>query len=186
MNPKLAIVTGNPLKFREISAALDGYFICEQKKLEGYNEIQGEPEDILRHKLLASYEQFQVPVLVDDTAVYLSALNGFPGPYIKDFWKCFDPYSMGMKFAGSRIKITCSMGIMYSPTEVTIVEGTVEGDIIEPKTKDDKGTEFDLFTQVDGTDRPMIECTVEEKNKFSHRGLAIKNLIAELENKNHG
>lgn len=180
LKPKLIIVTGNPLKFREISTALSAYFDCEQQQLENYDEIQGKPENIIRKKLEAAYEKFQQSVLVDDTSVHFEALNGFPGPYIKDFWGCYTPYEMGVRFVGSRIKIVCHVGVMMSPENIIFVEGITNGLVVEPKTKDDKGTEFDLFVQVDGTDGPMIEFTTEEKNRFSHRGLAIQNLLLKL------
>ena len=137
-------------------------------------------EEIIKHKLLAAYEQFKEPVLVDDTSVHFDALNGFPGPYMKDFWKCFNPYQMGVKFAGSRIKVVSRIAVMYNPDRILFADGVVEGDIIMPKTEDDNGTELDLFVQIDGTDKPMIEMTVEEKNRHSHRGKAIIDLLHKL------
>ncbi len=179
MKPKLAIVTGNTLKFRELSLKLGEFFDCEQKQVDGY-EIQGKPEDILRHKLAHAFEVLQEPVLVDDTSVHFSALNGFPGPYIRDFFSAFKPFEMGEKFAGSRIEVVCRLGLMRGANDVIIGEGRINGDVVKPKVQDDNGREFDLFVQIDGTDRPMIEFSAEEKNKFSHRGRALDDLLHKL------
>jgi inosine triphosphate pyrophosphatase len=180
MKPKLAIVTGNALKFRELSVALNEFFECEQKQLTNYFEIQGTPEEILKHKLEAAYQEFKEPVLADDTSVHFAALNGFPGPYIRDFLAHMKPWEMGEKFTGSRIEIACCLGLCFAPNDFILGTGIISGDVIFPKSHDDQAREFDLFVQIDGTDRPMIEFSPEEKNKYSHRGLALKDLLEKL------
>lgn len=180
MKPKLAIVTGNALKFRELSAKLGEFFDCEQKVLEGYCEIQGTPDEIIRHKLSAAYEAFQEPVLVDDTSLHFDELGGFPGPYIKDFIRAIPIYDMGVKFAGGRIKVACRLGLYDGTGEPLIATGEIAGGIVTPKNSDPGDKEFDLFIQIDGTDRPMIEMTPEEKNLYSHRGRALDALIDSL------
>ncbi len=183
MKPKLLIVTGNAMKFTELSSKLGEFFDCEQK-VWNEPEIQGDPEEIIKHKLLRAYEIFKQPVLVDDTSVHFEALNGFPGPYAKDFWKCFTPYQAGVKFAGTRIKIVNHIGLCLEGGKMILTLGVVEGNIVAPKDNDHKGREFDIFMQVDGTNKPMIEFSPEEKNKFSHRGLAMKNLLEILNKEN--
>ena len=180
MKQKLAIVTGNSLKFRELSAKLSEFFDCEQKVLEGYYEIQGTQEEIIRHKLLAAYEAFQEPVLVDDTSLHFAELGGFPGPYIKDFIRASPIYDMGMKFAGGRIKVACRLGVYDGVREPVIGVGEIEGDIVTPKQVEAGDREFDVFIQIDGTDKPMIEMSIEEKNLHSHRGRALDALIESL------
>ncbi len=180
MKSKLLIITGNKMKFEELSLTLNEYFDCEQQTLNE-PEIQGSPEEILHHKLNQAFNKFKSSVLVDDTSVHFAELNGFPGPYIRDFLKYIPTYEMGKKFKGGRINIVCRLGIMRGTDDVIIGIGSVHGDVVDPKNEDPGPREFDLFVQVDGTDRPMLEYSIEEKNKFSHRGLAMKNLIEILE-----
>src|SRR3990167_3036950 len=104
--PKLLIVTGSEFKFKDLSAKLGDFFDCEQRDWNE-PEIQGTSEEIIKHKLKRAYEIFQQPVLVDDVSVSIGDLNGFPGPYMKDFWKCFTPQEMGTKFSGSKISAVC-------------------------------------------------------------------------------
>lgn len=176
MKPKLLIVTGNILKFRELSDKLSDFFDCEQKNIEGY-EIQGTPEEILKYKLQQAFEKFQQPVLVDDTSAHFDKLFGLPGPYMKDFCNVYSPFEIGTNLAGSRVKVFCRLGLYDGKGDPIIAEGLIEGEIIKPKTKDHKGREFDLYVQLDGMDKPMIEYSIEEKNEFSHRGKAMKNLL---------
>ncbi len=176
MKPKLYIVTGSPFKFADLSMKLSEYFDCEQKVWNDH-EIQGEPEEILLHKLRRAYETFQHPVLVDDVSVSLDALNGFPGPYMKDFWKHMTPYEMGNKFAGTRISATCRLGLMRGENDIIIADGTFHGTIVAPKDNEHKGRDFEIFVKLDGMDKVMIEYKPEEFYEQSHRGRAMKKLL---------
>lgn len=180
MKKKLIIVTGNSLKFRELSDELDKFFVCEQGTLDGYNEIQGKPEEIILHKLQSAYSYFQSPVLVDDTSLHFDELGGFPGPYIKDFINHMPSHKMGVKFAGSRVQVGCRLGLYDGQGEPIISVGEVHGTVVVPKEIDDGQREFDQFVQLDGMDRPMLEYNAHEKNKFSHRGKALEDLISKL------
>jgi inosine/xanthosine triphosphate pyrophosphatase family protein len=87
---------------------------------------------------------------------------------------------MGVKFAGTRVKAICRLGLCRGSNDVVIAQGEFNGTIIIPKDKDHQGRDFEFFVVLDGMDKPMIDYSVEEKNKFSHRGLAMKNLIEML------
>jgi inosine triphosphate pyrophosphatase len=183
MKPKLFIVTGSEMKYLELSTKLNKFFDCEQKPWNE-NEIQGKPEEILEHKIKRAYELFQQPVLVDDVSVYIDELGGFPGPYMKDFFDCLTPFEMGNKFAGSRIKAVCRLGLCRAENDIVIAKGEFNGIIVPPKKEYSQNKFFDIFVKLDGTDKPLVEFTTEEKNEFSHRGIAMKKLLEILENEN--
>jgi inosine triphosphate pyrophosphatase len=183
MKPKLYIVTGSSMKFKELSLRLNEFFDCEQRDWSEH-EIQGTSEEIIKHKLARAYEIFKHPVLVDDVAVHFDELNGFPGPYMKDFLKCFSSHEMGAKFAGTRMSASCFLGLCRGDGDILIVEGKIDGQVVMPKQGEHHGRHFDIFLQPDGKDKPMIEFTPEEKNEFSHRGLAMKKLIEALKKEN--
>lgn len=180
MKPKLFIVTGSVFKFGDLAAKLGEYFDCEQRVWD-QPEIQGDPEEIIKHKLKKAYEIFKHPVLVDDVSVNMEALNGFPGPYMKDFWKCFTPEEMGKKFAGSKISATCRLGLCRGENDIVIAKGDFHGSIIAPTHNNHQGREFELFVVLDGMDKVMLELTPEERKEVSHRGKAMKNLLEMLE-----
>lgn len=183
MKPKLAIVTGNPLKFTELSEALKDYFDCEQKEFDGLYEIQGKPEEILMHKMREAYVRAGMPVLVDDVSVHLDALNGFPGPYIKSFAEAISPMEMGKRYKGTRVEVFCRLGLCFAPDDEILAIGSFNGTVVLPHEGVEHPWNFDICVQVDGTDGPMSDYTTEEKNKFSHRGLAIKDLLEKLKSK---
>ena len=58
-------------------------------------------------------------------------------------------------------------------------EGMVEGQII-PEKWGDKGFGYDPIFLADGFDESFVQMSIQQKMKFSHRGLAVKELIAFL------
>lgn len=50
-------------------------------------EIQGTLEEVAIDKAKKAYEYFKKPVIIDDESFNIVELNGFPGPYLKDFEK---------------------------------------------------------------------------------------------------
>ena len=48
-------------------------------------ELQGEPLEIAKEKVLIAYRQIKKPVIIEDTSLCYNALKGLPGPYIKWF-----------------------------------------------------------------------------------------------------
>lgn len=180
MKEKLIIVTGNSYKYEQLAHELNNYFICEQGNIEGYNEIQGTADEIILHKLMAAYEHFKQPVLVDDTSLHFDELGGFPGPYIKDFIGCMPMYDMGVKFLGTGVSAASRLGYYNGKDDYIIAKGEVNGKVVMPKNTDSGPRHFELFVQIDGTDRPMIEYSVSELQKISHRGAAMRDLISKL------
>lgn len=183
MKPRLVIVTGNPLKYRELSAALSPYFECEQKILNDYIEIQGTPDEIMQHKLLAACREFKQPVLVDDTSVELEALSGFPGAYMKDFSKALTIEGIGEKFEGTSMKVIALIGIMRSENDCVIGKGEIVGKVVKANRRCEKGDlDFDIIFYIPEKGKTYADMTVEEKNGLSHRGLAIHDLFTKLGN----
>lgn len=182
MKEKLIIVTGNPLKYEQMSHILSEYFDCEQRTFTTY-EIQGTPVEILTDKLARAYEYFQMPVLVEDTSLHFDFLNGFPGPYVKDFLGCMRPYDMGKKFMGTRMQVISRLGLMRGKDAPLLVEGVCSGVVADPTVVEPGIREFDTFFQPDGLDRPLIEFSPTDVLQFSHRGKALLELVRVIKEK---
>jgi inosine/xanthosine triphosphate pyrophosphatase family protein len=103
---------------------------------------------------------------------------------MKDFFKVMTPEEMGKKFAGTRIKAICMLGLYRGEGDIVIAKGEFNGKIVAPKNNDHKDRWFELFVQLDGTDKVMLDYTTEEKNEFSHRGKAMQNLLETLKKEN--
>jgi non-canonical purine NTP pyrophosphatase (RdgB/HAM1 family) len=135
---------------------------------------------VFTYKMNACFRKFNKPVLVDDTSFHLSSLNGFPGPYIKDFLTAFKSWQIGQRFDGDRVKIVCRIGICFGANDFVFGMGELDGTITGSSLRNDLGTEFDLIVTPDGKDKLMIDYSTEEKNQFSHRGKAVQDVLQKL------
>jgi non-canonical purine NTP pyrophosphatase (RdgB/HAM1 family) len=84
----VTFVTGNQNKLKEVRAILGeehaDKFTLEACKVD-LPELQGEPEDIAKEKVMLAAKQIDGPTLVEDTSLCYNALKGLPGPYVKWF-----------------------------------------------------------------------------------------------------
>lgn len=79
---EVLFATSNPHKIKEARDVGKDYGIEFVQLKESYPEIRDEDvakvaEDGARH----IYDKMKKPVVVDDTGLYIEALNGFPGPF---------------------------------------------------------------------------------------------------------
>ncbi len=79
---KLIFVTSNPLKFKACKQVLGDIVDLEQKSLE-LTEIQGTPLEVAIEKAHQAFEILKTPLIINDSALVIKALNGFPGAYAK-------------------------------------------------------------------------------------------------------
>ena len=175
-------VTSNKEKFREVQGILKGFDI-EQIDVD-LPELQGESNEIIREKAKLAAEKSNKTVFVEDTSLCFNALNGLPGPYVKDFikkltvpglYELLKPYDDKSAFA-----IAC-IGFCEPGKEPVVFQGKVNGKIVSPRGD----TRF-LWDQIfipEGFDKTFSEMTIEEKNKISHRKLAFEEFREWLEEK---
>jgi XTP/dITP diphosphohydrolase len=79
---RIVFVTGNAGKFSEIQEILDSVGIEAIQNKGVYPEIQADDlEPIAAASAKAAAIDLNIPVLVDDSGIFIHALNGFPGPY---------------------------------------------------------------------------------------------------------
>jgi|SRR2546429_2070654 len=81
---KLIFVTGNQNKFDTAQSLLGKSGISlEQAKLD-ISEIQGSSlEDVASDKAKKAFAVLKKPLFINDAGWLITALNGFPGPYMK-------------------------------------------------------------------------------------------------------
>lgn len=77
----VVFVTGNKNKAKHLADLLGIDIEYQNAEL---SEIQSmDVEAVAKDKAIRAYEMIGRPVLVEDQAVYLTALGGFPGPFVK-------------------------------------------------------------------------------------------------------
>ncbi len=134
------------------------------------------------------YERFTLNCFADDTGLEIEALNNEPGAFSARWAGAGCSYSDNVKKAlrlmqgvenrNARFKTVISL-ILNG--EEHLFEGKIEGVILqEPKGLGGFG--YDPIFQPRGYHQSFAEMPLELKNKISHRGIAVRKLIAFLNN----
>jgi non-canonical purine NTP pyrophosphatase (RdgB/HAM1 family) len=168
-------ITGNKGKLAEAKAILG------DNKIEGLDidlpEIQEiDAHEIIKAKLAEAEKHQKGEFIVEDTSLYLDALNDLPGPLIKWFMKTIGNDGLAKiaeKFEDSKAQARTLVGYSDKKGRVEFFEGIIEGDITSPK-----GTGFgwDPIFQPNGYNKTFGEMDSEEKNKISMRKIAFEKL----------
>lgn len=189
----IQFATGNEGKLRE---ARD-YLPANVRQVDyDYREIQAAAlEPIARHGAAETVRETEGedPVIVEDSGLFIEALDGFPGPYsayVEDTlgieqmpalleesentraaFRSVVAYATGGRLGPLPEMVDGERTILDDVTVVTFV-GAVQGDIVDPRG--DGGFGYDPVFEYDGT--TLAEMSTAEKNAISHRGRALEKL----------
>lgn len=171
---KLNYITGNGGKFRETKL-----IIPEVEQLEiDLPEIQeSDPKKIIKAKLWEAKKYKQERFVIDDASLYLEALPGLPGPLIKWFMKTIGNEGLvkiTQNFNNDKARAVVIVGYMDKNGKINYFEGEIKGKIVAPRGENGFG--WDAIFQPEGYDKSFAEMEIEEKNKISHRRIALSKL----------
>jgi len=190
---QLVIASSNPGKLRELEALLMplGIEIIPQAKL-GIGEAD-EPHATFVENALAKARHAsraaRLPALADDSGICASALGGEPGVHSARF--AGEPKSdernnqkLVALLAGQedrRAHYTCVMVLVRhaDDPEPLIAEGHWAGEIID-SPRGANGFGYDPYFYLRDAGMTAAELDPERKNAISHRGKALRRLVAEL------
>lgn len=157
------------------------------------SDIQAIPEiqsldinEIIKSKLNESKKVINDPncfIIVEDTGLYLNALNGFPGPLIKFLLKSVGNegiFHICEKLNNYKAEAITSFGLYDSNTnDISFFSANIDGLITSPKGN--FGFGWDQIFIPNGSDKTFAEMeAIEEKNIFSMRFKALKKLLERL------
>lgn len=173
--PPLHFITSNPHKAAEVEDLLG----TSIRRIElDLPEVQAASlEQIARAKLDAAVDHAPPPLAVEDVALELRALGGFPGPYIK--WLLAASGGDGLAAVARGLSSPAATArcivAVWDGSAVHIATGAVEGVILaEPRGSREFG--WDAWFLPDGSDRTYGEMTVEQKREISHRAIAWRRM----------
>lgn len=193
--PILLLATNNLGKLEEMHnllADLEGWKLTSPDQL-GLNLIVEETGSSYREnaalKARAFAEASGQVALADDSGLELEALNGAPGLYSARYSPKKNAmaadrrhYLLSQLEGHSRpwlARFISTVCLAPPGGELQFAEGECLGEII-PKERGDFGFGYDPIFAVEGTGKTMAELTMPEKNKLSHRALAIEAVKAQL------
>ncbi len=186
---KLLIASHNHGKVEEFKRLLNqfGFDFLTLSDLEECSEPAEDGQTLWENALIKAkyyYDQYQIPVVCDDTGLFIDALGGEPGINAARFSGLGDQGNRNLvleRLANehNRQAYFETALIFYDGHRLISSTGRVDGCI----TKAEKGTNgfgYDSIFMPDGFNKTMAELSGEEKNRCSHRYYAIKHLVFKL------
>lgn len=174
------LVTGNRHKLAEAERLLQLRLTCVDLELP---EIQSlDLGEVLRAKAEAAWQQLGKPLIVEDTALSLAALNGFPGPLVK--WMLASVGAEGIAHTArslGQIGAEARCGLLYRDASGSLLAlGITPGRLMLPP-RGDGGFGWDPVFQPLDQERTYAELPPEAKDLLGHRGRAWRSLVEQLE-----
>lgn len=185
--PVLLLATGNPGKVRELRALLAGLplRILAPADLPGLRlapESGRTLEEIAAAKARQAAVQARVPALADDTGLFVAGLGGGPG--VRTARYAGEPADdeanrarllaalAGTPPAARRAVFRTVVALAFPDGQVLTAAGSRRGRITEGE-RGSHGFGYDAVFEVAGTGKTYAEMTPDEKNRLSHRAVAL-------------
>ncbi|WP_334331604.1 MULTISPECIES: XTP/dITP diphosphatase [unclassified Companilactobacillus] len=187
---EIIIATKNPGKAREFKRLFDGQEIELKTLLDfpNFPEIRETGKTFKENATIKAHavmDQFNLPVIADDSGLKVDALYGQPGVHSAR-------YAGDHNDAANNAKLLSELGgiplekrtaqfvstlVFANPKndQDLVVEGSVDG-LIATLPQGDDGFGYDPLFYVPELDKTMAQITLDQKNQISHRGNAIKKL----------
>lgn len=187
---KICFATNNKNKLKEIRFALSGQHEILSLEDIGCHDELPENQDTLEGNALEKaqyvYSKFNVPCFADDTGLLVHAIDDRPGVYSARYAgpACNSEDNMqkllgeldGIKDRSARFETVICL-ITHQVTKQ--FKGICKGSITNKKSGNE-GFGYDPIFKPEAHDITFSEMKMEDKNEISHRGKAIKELLAFL------
>jgi XTP/dITP diphosphohydrolase len=179
---KLIIATNNKCKFREMKQALKGLPLQIVPLPAPLETKEGEESywDNASRKALEAVSRWGEISLADDSGLEIESLGNFPGVSSKRIGESDEERIRiilamleGKRWEERKALFRCVIAIATPDGRLEKAEGIAEGFIAyEPRGKEGFGYDPIFFLPELG--KTMAELSLEEKNKVSHRGKAMR------------
>ena len=198
ISPKLVLATLNRHKFEEFQDILKVYpeiqltpvrrMIRNPEKLEKAEQFSSYIENATAKARIANLG-CHYPALADDSGLEVEALCGRPGvhtyryappqPKLSQDEANIQRLLKELKTAPQRrARFVCTLALVVEGVLIQAT-GTLEGTIAEaPRGQDGFG--YDPVFIPQGQDKTLAEMSAEEKNRISHRAIAVHDLMKNI------
>lgn len=173
---ELVFVTSNAGKLREAEAVLGVQLDHQGLDLPELQSL--DLEEVVRHKARTAFDRLRRPVLVEDTALELAGMRGFPGPLVRFLLDSVGPEGISRLSAcfGDAGATARCIAAAADGEETVLGLGAVAGEIAA-SPRGGHGFGWDsVFVPQAGDGRTYAEMDGETKNAISHRRLALQDL----------
>lgn len=191
---ELVFASNNANKLRELRELLDGkYMVLSLSDIGCHDDIPEESDSFEGNalgKALWVKERYGYDCFADDSGLEVFALGGEPGIYSARYAGCdHDSAANNAKLLerleninDRRARFRTAIALVCGDKQPIFFNGYVDGEILNEE-HGAGGFGYDPLFRPDGWDKTFAEASPEEKNAVSHRGMAVRKLVAYLEAK---
>lgn len=188
----IVFATGNKHKLQEVNELIGHKFNIISLSDLNFHEDIPEPYETLEENALEKarviHQKFGKNCFSEDTGLEVAALNGAPGVYSARYAgsqkSASDNIQLLLKNLAGEANRTAqfrTVAALIIDDKEYLFEGIVKG-IITKELSGEGGFGYDPVFQPEGYTYSFAEMDGKEKNSISHRGRAIKKLVAFLDN----
>ena len=183
--------TQNPNKVAEIQQLVpDSIRVRSLSDIGLFDDIPEEQNTLEGNAIQKSqyvFDRFKCNVFSDDTGLEVDVLNGEPGVFSaryagpqKNSEDNMNKLLLSLKNETNRNARFRTVVALLWNQKLHLFEGIVNG-VITHERRGSKGFGYDPIFIPNGYNQSFAEMSSVEKNKISHRGIAVKKLISFLE-----
>ena len=189
---KIILATSNLGKVRELNSMLKGHYNVVSQIDMNVEEVPETGASFIENALIKARKassQSQLPAFADDSGLVVDALNGEPGIYsaryagesATDEDNIVKLLSRMEDQDNRRASFWCAMVFVRhaGDPEPIIVEKSWEGQILR-ELKGNNGFGYDPIFYLPELDCTSAQLSAEEKNRKSHRGQALQEILKHL------
>ncbi len=178
---RLALVTGNAHKVEEINDIVSSFSLPVRFYQANIEKLEIQSDSLEEISLFAARRAFEIlgrPLVVDDSGLFVEALDGFPGPYSSYVFRKIGYNGILKLMKGVENRRACfktAASLILPPLELVFTGETCGSIVDEPRGT--HGFGFDPIFIPDGHNKTYAEMTLKEKNSVSHRYKAFKKML---------
>jgi XTP/dITP diphosphohydrolase len=195
---KLVLATANTHKVIEFQRILNELLpnleLIPASNFPGVPEVEESGSTFAENSLLKARvinEFTNLPAIADDSGLVVDALNGAPGIFSARYAGLESNDQANVKKLLAEIKdinqsllsarFVCAIAIVEKSSNLElVVEGQMEGEVIK-EIRGANGFGYDPIFVPQGLTKTSAELSDSEKDKLSHRGVALRKLSRVLE-----
>lgn len=190
---ELIFATANKHKLSEAQAILgNGFSLVVPSQLGLTGEIPETADTLKENAIMKAkflWDKFGRPCFADDTGLEVDFLDGRPGVYSARYAGIeADPVKNMQKLLKELNGANCRkarfvtvVALILGENRIFLFEGALEGSILEASSGCG-GFGYDPLFMPEGYSKTLAELSAEEKNRISHRGIAMRKLSDFLNN----
>jgi XTP/dITP diphosphohydrolase len=187
---KLVFTTNNANKVKEIKNLLpDSIQLLSLADISCMEDIPETSDTIAGNALQKAkyvYEKYGYNCFADDTGLEIKSLNGEPGIYSARYAGEQKSAEANMEKVLAKLNNHSNRAAQFKTVIALIIdgknflfEGIAKGEITQTKSGS-MGFGYDPIFKPEGYDITFSEMNLDEKNKISHRGKAVRKLVTYL------